>query len=95
MNHPNIKVKSNRELEIKTDDIINGDKQHVITISDVIEYYKTQANNIVSGCRTLGSIVGDWRPIDHLAQYCLDTFKDLAIDELRQMAIDKGLTPKF
>jgi hypothetical protein len=62
------------KLSIKADG-----SDYIVTIPDVVEYYATQASNIVSGCRQLGGIVGDWRPIDGLAETCLEVFKRLNI----------------
>ncbi len=66
-----------------------------VTIKDVIEYYATQARNIVSGCRTLAGHTGDWRPIDNLAKECLEAFKIMSIEELRKEARKRGIEPRF
>jgi hypothetical protein len=70
-------------------------KWHVITIKDVIEYYRTQAGNISSGWRQIGDIGGDWRPIDSIAKDCLNIFKILNIEKLREEAKAQGMQPKF
>jgi len=57
---------------------VNGKR---VTIEDVIYYYSHDARNISSGCRSLGSITGDWRPIDHLASTCLEIYKVLKRDQ--------------
>ena len=75
--------------------VVEDGNNHFITIQDVVEYYSTQANNIVSGCRQLGDIIGDWRPIDSLAKTCLEVFKRLDIQKLRKVGKQTGLTPKF
>ena len=72
-----------------------GYKDHTITIEDVVKYYATQANNIVSGCRQLGTIIGDWRPIDYLAKECLEIFKHINVEKLRKISKEWGLIPKF
>jgi hypothetical protein len=72
-----------------------GEKNLKIRIKDVIEYFKTQAHNIVSGMRSLAGHHGDWRPIDYLAQECLEYFKLVNIAKLRSVAIASGLEPKF
>ena len=72
-----------------------GEQEIHVTIDDVVEYYLSQARNIMSGCRTLAGFTGDWRPIDNLAQECLDVFKEIDIDTLREKSIKRGLTPKF
>jgi hypothetical protein len=88
-------VKNRRTLIITAGSDWEGYKEHTITIEDVVEYYVSQAGNIVSGCRRLGSIVGDWRPIDNLAKTCLEVFKTINIDELRRVSKRYGLIPKF
>jgi hypothetical protein len=74
---------------------INVDgKQHSIKAVDVAKYYAYQANSM-SGIRKIGSIVGDWRPIDEIASEMLAIFKILSPDRLRREAKKLGLTPKF
>ncbi len=46
-----------------------------ITLSNVIDYYATDARNILSGIRTIAGYSGDWKPIDQLAQAALEWFK--------------------
>jgi hypothetical protein len=43
-----------------------GEKNHFITRQDLRNYYQYQAGSM-SGCRELGTIKGDWRPIDNIA----------------------------
>lgn len=66
-----------------------------IKIADVVEYYRTQARNIVSGCRQIADIVGDWRPIDELAKTCLEIYKVLRNDELKRECRKNGMEPKW
>jgi hypothetical protein len=66
-----------------------------IRMIDVVEYYKTQANNIVSGMRSIAGFAGDWRNIDEIAKECLDYFKFVNIDALRRLSKKEGLEPKF
>jgi hypothetical protein len=56
---------------------INGKR---IRVEDVIYYYARDARNISSGCRRLGPLAGDWRPIDGLAKTCLEIYKVLKCD---------------
>ena len=70
---------------------VNGKK---VTVGDVIYYYAHDARNITSGCRRLGSIVGDWRPIDCLAKTCLQIYKVLKRDQLVREAKKFGMSPK-
>ena len=65
-----------------------------IRVGDVATYYRTQANSM-SGCREIAGIVGDWRPIDHIARACLDYFKEVNPEGMRRAARKVGLVPKF
>jgi hypothetical protein len=85
-----IKVKSGSSLRVRMDS-----KWHTVTLKDIAYYYAHDARNISSGCRSLGSIVGDWRPIDNLAQECLYVFKQINIVGLRRACMKEGLEPKF
>jgi hypothetical protein len=60
-----------------------GDKEDAVGIPELAEYFATQANNIVSGMRTLGNHVGDWRPIDNIAQDLHGFFKAYYPDRYR------------
>lgn len=83
------------KIILRCDEGWRGVNVHAITLEDVAEYYATQANNLSSGCRTLGSIVGDWRPINYLANMCLETFKVVNLPGLRMVSQKWGLIPKF
>jgi len=72
-----------------------GNTEVKITIDDVLEYYCSEAHNIVSGCRTLAGYTGDWRNIDELAKECIEAFKAYDVEKVRTMAKEKGLSPKF
>jgi hypothetical protein len=85
-----IKKATKNYIEIKVDG-----KTKKITMQDVLTYYKTEACNIYSGCRSLAGIVGDWRPIDRLAKEVLEWFKHSNMVKLRVEAKKLGLTPKF
>lgn len=83
-------VKATRKyLVIRT-----GDGDHKITIEDVVKYYAYE-RNFWSGVRKLGTIIGDWRNIDYLAEFIHECFKILNPDKLRQVAKRYGLTSKF
>jgi len=73
----------------------DGSHDLKVKMSDVIEFYRTQANNIVSGIRTLAGHHGDWRPMSNLADLCLSYFKAVNIDELRSESRRVGLEPRF
>lgn len=72
-----------------------GFKDHTVTLKDVARYYATEANNLLSGCRQLGTITGDWRNIDYLAKECLQIFKHINREALRRESKKWGLIPKF
>jgi len=85
-----------KKLIVTVQDLVSDEsKIHEVTPTDIAKYYITQANNIVSGMRQLSSIIGDWRPIDHLAKECLEIFKLTCPNVLRKEAKTLGLTPKF
>ena len=66
---------------------VQGEKEvYKISPEDVISYYAYQAGNISSGCRTLGGIIGDWRPVNELAKTCLQIYKVIKKDELKTIA---------
>jgi len=88
-----LKVKNAKTLIIKTSGWNAG--EHEVTVDDVARYFASDAQNILSGVRSLGKITGDWRNIDHLAYFCLDIFKVTAIKDLRRASRKYGLTPKF
>ena len=81
-------------IDIVVDNFLGTEKLH-ITIQDVVRYYATQANNIVSGCRSLSGHTGDWRQIDNLAKECLEYFKYVNVETLRREGRKAGLEPKF
>lgn len=70
-----IKKAGKTYMIITAGDCLGGELTKKITVEDVIHYYAHDARNISSGCRSLAGIVGDWRPIDNLAQECLSWFK--------------------
>lgn len=65
-----------------------------VRIADVAKYYAEEACSM-SGCRKLAGIVGDWRPIDHIAYDCLSYFKQVNIEAMRKAGRKLGLQPKF
>lgn len=68
-----------------------GNQDLTVTVKDVVEYYRYEAGNIISGCRTLAGYIGDWRPVDRLAKECLGWFKLVNIEELRRTSRKNGL----
>jgi hypothetical protein len=82
-------------LVIRTGSDWQGESDHKITLDDVARYYATDARNILSGCRTLGDVSGDWRNIDGLASECLAWFKLANLAALRMTCREYGLEPRF
>jgi hypothetical protein len=71
-----IQIMSKNRLKVRTQDW-SGSHVNIITKKDVENYYKTEARNIMSGFRQLGSIGGDWRMIDNLAEETKYIFEKL------------------
>jgi len=65
-----------------------------VRIADVARYFQTEARSM-SGCRTLAGIVGDWRPIDGIAQDCLEYFKEVNVEGMRREGKKLGMLAKF
>ena len=65
-----------------------------VTIKDVALYFAREARSM-SGCRSLAGIVGDWRPIDAIAQDVLEYFKQVNVEGMRRESRKLGLEPKF
>lgn len=65
-----------------------------VRIDDVAKYYAEEARSM-SGCRTLAGMTGDWRPVDYIAQDCLEYFKQVNVVGMRKAGKKYGLTPKF
>ena len=82
-----IKILNEKVVKIRAGNDWEGYKWHIITIDDVAKYIKYESNNIESGCRRIGTLVGDWRPIDRLAKLLWNgIFKKLNPDkECRQV----------
>lgn len=80
-------------IKIKVSDW-RGEQDLKITPRDVVEYYCYQADNIISGCRTLAGYTGDWRPVDRLAKECLEWFKFVNIGALKREGRKHGLSLK-
>ena len=80
---------------IRVDGGWQGVDEHIVTIADVARYYAHEAGNLLSGCRKLGRIVGDWRNIDALAKECLEIFKRVNLEGMRRASRRLGLVPKF
>ena len=70
-----------------------GVKWHTISVADVVKHYATDARSF-STIRSLGNIVGDWRPIANLAQEVLDVFKIVARPALEREGEKYGMSLK-
>jgi hypothetical protein len=76
---PAIKIIDKNTLKIKTSDW-QGQHEHTITRQDFYNYIRCESGSM-SGLRSLGSVDGDWRMIDSIAQDVAGVFKK--IDEVR------------
>lgn len=56
---------------------------------------RTEAHDLLSGCRTLAGLTGDWRPLSELAGLALAWFMRVNLAGMRREARCRGLTPKF
>ena len=63
-----IKILNEKVVKVRAGSDWEGYKWHIITIDDVARYIKHESGNILNGCRRLGTIIGDWRPINELAK---------------------------
>ncbi len=88
-----VKSASKNSIDIVVSDF-EGSKRLHITIADVIQYYYTQARNIVSGMRCIAGYYGDWRPIDQLANECLEFFKYANRAEVEKQGLEFGMELK-
>jgi len=82
-------------ITVQVADDLFGSRSVKVRLEDVARYYRTEAGNLLSGCRTLAGIIGDWRPIDHLANICLEWFKAVNVEGIRRAARRFGLEPTF
>jgi len=82
-------------LVIKAANVFGEPQTVRITPDNLAEFYATQANNLVSGMRTLAGLTGDWRPVSQLADLALAWFKRVNIEGMRRAARRAGLRPRF
>jgi len=82
-------------LVVRTTNVFGEPTSLKITLADVAEFYRTQANNFGSGIRTLADLSGDWRPISELADLALSWFKAVNVEGMRRAARKVGLEPRF
>lgn len=81
----NVTALSGSAVNVMVQDFSGNVSTHKITIKDVLHYYAYQANNLSSGCRKLGDIVGDWRYIDRIARNLLEIFKIANLNKVRSL----------
>lgn len=82
-------------LVIRAADVFGDPTTIKITPINLAEFYRSQANNLSSGIRTLAGLSGDWRPISELADVALLWFKTVNIEEMRRAGRRVGLVPRF
>lgn len=82
-------------LVVRTTSVFGDTVSLKITLADVAAFYRTQANNLSSGIRTLAGLHGDWRPISELADIALSWFKAVNVEGMRRAARKVGLEPRF
>ncbi len=82
-------------LVVRTANVFGEPVSLKITLADVAEFYRTQANNLSSGVRVLAGLAGDWRGISSLADIALDWFNSVNVEGMRRAARKVGLEPKF
>jgi len=82
-------------LTVRTTNVFGEPVSLKITVSDVAEFYRSQARNLGSGIRTLANHHGDWRPISELADIALSWFKSVNVEGMRRAARKVGLEPRF
>lgn len=82
-------------LVVRAADVFGEPTAIRITPINLAEFYKTQANNLSSGIRTLAGLAGDWRPISELADAALLWFKLVNVEGMRRAGRRVGLVPRF
>ena len=82
-------------LVIRAADVFGEPTTIKITPTDLAEFYRSQANNLFSGIRTLAGLSGDWRPISELADVALLWFKTVNVEGMRRAGRRVGLVPRF
>lgn len=72
-------------------------KKKKVLMQNVVDYFVRYSGSrgFMSSYRFLGGIGGDWRPINNLAEECLEIYKVLNVEKLRRLARKAGLEPKF
>lgn len=82
-------------LLLRCGDVFGQEQTIRVTPDNLAEFYATQAGNLLSGCRTLAGLTGDWRPISELAQAALNWFKQVNVAGMTRAARRLGLVPRF
>ena len=76
-------------------DTLEKVKRIKITMDDVLYYFDRYHNDFQSSIRSLSGFLGDWRPVDSVAQECSSWFKYVAPAEYRRRARKRGMIPRF
>lgn len=92
---PFVKRAGKTFLVIRCGDVFGDERLIRITPDAIAEFYASQAGNLLSGCRTLAGLTGDWRPVSELAKAALDWFKQVNVAGIRRAARRLGLVPWF
>ena len=91
-----IKAIHRKSLTFKYADVMTNEPGVAkITPGDVVGYYRNyhESHEFEASVRRLEStMLGDWRPIDELAQMCVEWFKVSCRDELIATAATYGMT---
>jgi len=82
-------------LTVRTTNVFGEPVSLKITLADIAEFYRTQANNLSSGIRVLAGMSGDWRGVSSLADLALSWFKSVNVEGMRRAARKVGLEPRF
>jgi hypothetical protein len=92
---PFVKRAGKTFLVVRCGDVFGQEQTLRVTPHDVAEFYVTQAGNLLSGCRTLAGLTGDWRAVSELAKAALEWFKHVNVTGMRRAARRLGLVPRF
>lgn len=77
------------KVVIETDE---GAKE--ITIDDVIDFH-AMGRQLSGGSIEIGEFSGDLEEVDEIAEKCLEIFKRINKETLKEKAKERGLRPKF
>ena len=78
-----IKILSPKVIKVRCSNW-ESSEWYVFTPEDIKRYYQGEVNSL-SGLRTLGSLSGDWRPINNLAENLKELFIELGSLKLKKV----------